>query len=217
MKLKKWTFGLSIFWLLLVSTIVYGFLFKNNLVMPDLIPNDSIQSVIVNNKQSKDSDEKISNQLGYPQPSNHFYNLKFNDFSTINSIEGGDNEDNLSAKINKLYFEEDGSFLLPDKKLNFDLYNINNFEYYYLNLWQDDNNTILFRDRSGYYQSGYRQLPFFQQINDKARKKFYGHQVSINFPETEDTPYINLDYYWKNRENNTLFLNFNYDLYDNDD
>ncbi|ASK79543.1 hypothetical protein CF386_10830 [Paraphotobacterium marinum] len=217
MKLKQRTFGHSIFLLLLASTIVYGFLFKNKLDMPALISNDSVQSVIVNNQQFKDTDDMISNQLGYPQLGNQFYNLKSHDFSTINSIEDGDGKDNLSVKKNKLFFEEDDSFLVPDQKLNFDLYNSNNFEHYYLNLWEGDKNTILFSDTNGYYQSSYHQLPFFQQINDEARKSFYGHQVSINFPETEDTPYINLDYYWKNRENNTLFLNFNYDLYDSDD
>ena len=103
MKLKQRAFGHSIFLLLLVSTIVYGFLFKNKLDMPALISNDSVQSVIVNNQQSKDTDDMISNQLGYPQLDNHFNNLKFNDFSTINSIEDGDSEDNLSVKKNTLF------------------------------------------------------------------------------------------------------------------
>ena len=94
---------------------------------------------------------------------------------------------------------------------------MNNFGYSDLNFWKGNTNSILLNDKIEYFQSSYKQLPFFQNIDDKARRQLYGYQVSFNLPETEDTPYINLDYYWKNRENNTLFLNFNYDLYDNND
>ena len=105
MTLKQKNFVVCIFLLLLISTMVYGFIFKNNFDMTDLISNDSVESVKVNNQKFNDSGDKISNKLDYFQQASHFNDLKLNNFSNVYISKNSESIENLSTDMNKLYFE----------------------------------------------------------------------------------------------------------------
>ncbi len=87
--------------------------------------------------------------------------------------------------------------------LDFTKHNTKYFEPYENMFYRQEDNSILYRDIDGYNTKDPDFLNMMKQ---------YGLKMSLGFPETQYTPNIRIDYFWKDNLNSNIMLNFNYDL-----